>query len=177
MNLSKKILLSCLISIAVVACSEDEDDNVKPSNNGSATLTGGTWEAFEFKDSKGVTYGINEWVPEYDTINGCEVVEYEEKTVRDEISFSSSEIYIDGEWEEHNRTMTNMDTSCNATYTPWTSGQFYSYSDTMNYKISGSDIIIWDDSLSNSDTIPYAIRNGLLYIDEGTEDEYIYRKK
>lgn len=177
MNITKKILLACFISIGIIACSDD-DDSVEPNNNGnnSTTLTG-NWEAFEFKDSKGVTYGLNEWVPDYDTVNGCEVVLYEERTIKDELTVADSIYYAESNWEERNRSILNSDTSCNINYSPWSLPQGYSYTDTSNYKVSGSNIIIWDDSITNSDTIPYEIRNGLLYVFPGTEDEYYYRKK
>lgn len=182
MNITKKILLASFISIGIIACSEDDDDSVEPNNNNggnnSTTLTGGTWEAFEFKDSKGLTYGLNEWVPEYDTVNGCEVVRYEDKTIKDELVIADSTLNYEGEYEYRNRNYQQLDTTCNSiTYGNWSTPQGDVDSGTYNYKIMGSNIIIWEDSIANSDTIPYEIRSGLLYIYAGTEDEYYYRKK
>lgn len=177
MNITKKILLACFISIGIIACSDDDDDTVEPDNNGnnSATLTGGTWEAFEFEDNKGVIYGINEWVPEYDTVNGCEVVTYEDKTIKEELTFSTSTVLFEGEWEGRGRTLLSTDTACNPTYTPWNT-QSFNDTDTSNYEVSGTNIIVWEDSVT-ADTVPSEIRNGLLYIYAGTEEEYYYRKK
>lgn len=179
MKFSKKLLLASIVAIGLFACSED-DDSVEPNNNGSnnsTTLMGGTWEAFEFKDSKGSKYGLNEWIPEYDTIDGCEVVLFQEKYIKDELKFYDSTLILESDWEDRYRNHQKVDTSCNSiVYGNWTS---YTGGDTteLNYEVSGGNIIIWEDLLSTPDTVPYAIRNGLLYIYEGTEDEYYYRKK
>lgn len=178
MNITKKLLLSCFISIGIVACSDDDSDGPNNNNGGNnSTSLKGSWEAYEFKDSKGNTYGLNEWVPEYFTMNNCEVELYAYKTIKSELTIDETSLITFEEDSSRNRAVLNSDTSCNITYSPWGNYDGDSYTDNFNYEEIGSNIILWVDSFPDRDTVPFEIRNNILYIYPGTDDEFYYRRK
>jgi hypothetical protein len=185
----KFIFFACFLACFVLAC-EDDDDTTTPSNtasnngsggnnggnnNGSNSLVG-TWNFQDQLGDDGNYYGINQYAPVYDTVQGCQVFDYRFMVTMGSMTFNSDSTLVENfQFTESDRTYSITDSvNCTISYGQWMANSYTEGGTYRYYTINGNKLVIdyGNDTVngtvfSNIDTSNYQISNGILTTDDG----------
>jgi len=156
------IFLCCIL----LGCEKDEDNapSTTPENNNSVNQDAliGTWKLFEIKGEDGKLYGLNEWLPLYDTIEGCQVLKGKVKHIKEIFTFRTDGLAtLDYKEEYQVRSFLVQDsTNCTITYFDWDTGSDEDFV-ASSYSRASTNRLVFD----TGDTINFQLINNILYID------------
>lgn len=182
----KLLLTLFIIGTVSFACGDDDDNDTSTltgsNGDGASSELVGTWNAFEFVNDDGAIYQLNQDIPAFDTINGCQVIEYRTKYSKATVTFGADSSYnLDVVFTDSERTFTINDTSnCDITYGQWVSNnqdsfqeiaKYYTISSTQFVTISQDSVFDFSGNFlyieDYRDTSNYSISGGVLNFADG----------
>ena len=173
MKLTLKTIALCLIISIFAACNKDDDSGQFTSNsltNNRTTLIG-LWNLNEFPGDDGMVYGLNQFIPFYDTttVLGCSIYDDQIMFLEFKYNFQNDSLgsrFFSIAEKVRSYTIVNA-TTCEIQYGPWSTDN-YSDSETFKYEIiAPATLILNYDGTTNRDTLNYSINNNFLTLTDG----------
>lgn len=168
MKTTIKYLALSLILSAFIGCKDDDDTTPAETVVTPVTLVG-YWNAFEIDGDDGAIYGLNQFVPYYDSsaVPGCAVFDYQEKYLEYSVDFKSNGMaaFVYRSVDQDRSYTVNNAATCDFTYGLWTT---VNYADTTNFeyqKLNDTQLNVKFDPADPYEIMNYSIVGGVLTLD------------